>query len=70
MRAHHIKTSVGVHAAQSRRARQLYAFADALPLTAAQEQALKGKASFKECTGCPDMIVVPAGSFFDGLALG
>ena len=36
-------------------------------LTAAQEQALKPGDSFKECaTDCPEMIVVPAGSFVMG----
>jgi formylglycine-generating enzyme required for sulfatase activity len=36
-------------------------------LTAAQEQALKPGASFKECAQyCPKMIVVPAGSFTMG----
>jgi formylglycine-generating enzyme required for sulfatase activity len=33
------------------------------PLTAAQERALKAKDSFKECESCPEMVVVPAGSF-------
>lgn len=37
------------------------------PLSAAQEQALKPGDSFKECAGnCPEMIVVPAGSFMMG----
>jgi formylglycine-generating enzyme required for sulfatase activity len=36
------------------------------PLTAAQERALKAKDSFKECDACPEMIVVPAGSFTMG----
>jgi hypothetical protein len=36
-------------------------------LTAKQEQALKPGDSFKECAGdCPDMVVVPAGSFLMG----
>jgi len=36
-------------------------------LTAAQEQALKPGNTFKECaTDCPDMIVIPAGSFMMG----
>ncbi len=39
-------------------------------LTAAAEQALKPGDSFKECaTDCPEMIVVPAGSFLMGSAL-
>jgi formylglycine-generating enzyme required for sulfatase activity len=32
-------------------------------LKTAQERALKPKVSFKECYDCPEMIVVPAGSF-------
>jgi formylglycine-generating enzyme required for sulfatase activity len=43
-----------------------YAAAQVWPhvLTAAQEQALKPGESFKECaTDCPEMVVVPAGSF-------
>jgi formylglycine-generating enzyme required for sulfatase activity len=38
----------------------------ACPLSAAQEHALKPKDSFKECTNCPEMVVVPAGSFTMG----
>lgn len=45
---------------------RVYALANAHPLTAAQEVALKAKDSFQECTDCPDMIVVPAGSFMMG----
>jgi len=36
------------------------------PLTAARERALKPKDSFKECAACPQMVVVPAGSFIMG----
>jgi len=36
------------------------------PLTAAQERALQPKDSFKECAACPEMVVVPAGSFTMG----
>ena len=36
------------------------------PLTAAQERALKAGDSFKEGVDCPEMIVVPAGSFLMG----
>jgi formylglycine-generating enzyme required for sulfatase activity len=36
---------------------------DGAPLSSAQEQALKSKDAFKECADCPEMIVVPAGSF-------
>jgi formylglycine-generating enzyme required for sulfatase activity len=36
------------------------------PLSAAQERALKPKDTFQECSGCPIMMVVPAGSFTMG----
>jgi formylglycine-generating enzyme required for sulfatase activity len=36
------------------------------PLTAAQERGLKPKDAFRECEGCPEMVVVPAGSFTMG----
>jgi formylglycine-generating enzyme required for sulfatase activity len=36
------------------------------PLSATQERALKPKDTFKECTACPEMVVVPAGSFMMG----
>jgi formylglycine-generating enzyme required for sulfatase activity len=39
-------------------------------LTAAQEEALKPGVHFKECTDCPEMIVVPAGSFTMGSPAG
>ena len=35
-------------------------------LTPEQERALKPKDAFKECTDCPEMIVVPAGNFTMG----
>ena len=35
-------------------------------LTAAEERSLKTKDSFKECNNCPEMVVVPAGSFTMG----
>jgi formylglycine-generating enzyme required for sulfatase activity len=35
----------------------------ATPLSAAEERSLKPKDTFKECSNCPEMIVVPAGSF-------
>jgi formylglycine-generating enzyme required for sulfatase activity len=38
----------------------------AVPLTAAEEHALKPKDSFIECTHCPEMVVVPAGSYTMG----
>ena len=36
------------------------------PLTPEREQALKPKDSFKECDACPEMVVVPKGSFTMG----
>src|SRR5882724_8085597 len=36
------------------------------PLSVGQERALKPKDGFKECDACPEMIVVPAGSFAMG----
>jgi formylglycine-generating enzyme required for sulfatase activity len=38
----------------------------AAPLTAAQERALKPRDVFRECDGCPEMVVVPPGSFTMG----
>jgi Sulfatase-modifying factor enzyme 1 len=38
----------------------------ATPLTAAEERALKPQDSFTECAGCPEMVVVAAGSFTMG----
>lgn len=38
----------------------------AIPLTAAEEVSLKPKDGFKECDACPEMVVVPAGSFMMG----
>jgi formylglycine-generating enzyme required for sulfatase activity len=42
------------------------ATAPAQPLALADEQALKPAASFRECERCPEMVVVPAGSFMMG----
>jgi formylglycine-generating enzyme required for sulfatase activity len=42
--------------------------ADVGPLSPERERALKPKDSFKECDKCPDMIVVPAGTFAMGTA--
>jgi formylglycine-generating enzyme required for sulfatase activity len=39
---------------------------DAAPLSPMQEKALKAKDTFKECENCPEMVVVPAGSFMMG----
>jgi formylglycine-generating enzyme required for sulfatase activity len=38
----------------------------AAPLTAGQERGLKAKDPFRECADCPEMVVVPAGSFAMG----
>ena len=38
----------------------------AQPLAPAQERALKPQDTFKECPACPEMVVVPAGSFTMG----
>jgi formylglycine-generating enzyme required for sulfatase activity/uncharacterized caspase-like protein len=35
----------------------------AAPLSAAQERGLKATDTFRECENCPEMVVVPAGSF-------
>ena len=40
------------------------------PLSPQQEQALKSGESFNECTNCPLMIVIPAGSFMMGSPAG
>jgi formylglycine-generating enzyme required for sulfatase activity len=36
------------------------------PLSPGEERALKAHDSFKECVGCPEMVVVPAGAFVMG----
>ena len=36
------------------------------PLTPEREQSLRPKDSFKECDACPEMVVVPKGSFIMG----
>src|SRR5438132_190822 len=36
------------------------------PLSVAQERALKPGDSFRECAGCPEMVVVPPGAFTMG----
>src|SRR5262245_12500366 len=38
----------------------------AQPLTSERERALKSAATFRECDVCPEMVVVPAGSFTMG----
>jgi formylglycine-generating enzyme required for sulfatase activity len=42
----------------------------ACPLSANEERGLKPKDSFKECADCPEMVVVPAGSFLMGSPAG
>src|SRR5262245_6451084 len=42
----------------------------AVPLTAAQESALKPGDSFRECSDCPEMVVLPSGSFMMGSPAG
>jgi formylglycine-generating enzyme required for sulfatase activity len=41
---------------------------DAAPLSQAQARTLEAKHAFKECDGCPTMVVVPAGEFTMGAA--
>jgi formylglycine-generating enzyme required for sulfatase activity len=45
---------------------QMYALAKVTPLKTAQENALKAGDSFKECSDCPEMVVLPAGNFTMG----
>jgi formylglycine-generating enzyme required for sulfatase activity len=40
------------------------------PLTAERERALKLGDIFRECENCPEMVVVPSGSFTMGLRFG
>lgn len=47
---------------------RIYAVTNVTALTAAQEYLLKPKDTFKECSKCPEMIVVPAGSLILGWA--
>ena len=49
---------------------RMYVLINVHALTAAQEEALKAGDTFKECTDCPDMSVVPAGSFMMGSPAG
>jgi formylglycine-generating enzyme required for sulfatase activity len=49
--------------------RQFFATKGVEPLTPETEQALKPKDSFKECEACPEMVVVPKGSFIMGTPL-
>ena len=46
--------------------RQFFPEKGVQPLTPELEQTLKAKDSFKECDTCPEMVVVPAGSFTMG----
>jgi formylglycine-generating enzyme required for sulfatase activity len=45
---------------------QIYAFRNVHALSAGQERALKPGDTFQECNNCPNMMVVPAGSFTMG----
>ena len=45
---------------------QFFATKGVEPLTPEREQTLKPKDSFKECDICPEMVVVPKGSFMMG----
>ena len=45
---------------------RMYMLANVHTLTTTEESALKPKDVFKECTDCPEMTVVPAGSFVMG----
>lgn len=45
---------------------RLYVLKNVKVLTTAQENALKPGQSFSECTGCPEMMVLPRGSFMMG----
>jgi formylglycine-generating enzyme required for sulfatase activity len=49
---------------------ETYALANVTPLPTAQARALKEGDSFKECRDCPEMIVVPGGTFTMGSPLG
>jgi uncharacterized caspase-like protein len=44
----------------------LFPGARSAPLTAAEEQALKPRDSFTECAHCPEMVVVPGGTYTMG----
>lgn len=46
--------------------KQIFATKGVQPLTPEQEQSLKPADSFKECENCPEMVVVPKGSFIMG----
>jgi formylglycine-generating enzyme required for sulfatase activity len=49
---------------------QAYRLLNVRVLTAEQERALAPGAAFKECTDCPEMVVVPNGSFMMGSPAG
>src|SRR4051812_27529014 len=46
--------------------KQIFATKGVQPLTPEQEQSLNAKDSFKECIDCPEMVVVPKGTFMMG----
>src|ERR1051325_3933033 len=43
---------------------------DAMPLSKTEEQALQPHDVFRECAGCPEMVLVPAGEFLMGSPAG
>jgi formylglycine-generating enzyme required for sulfatase activity len=49
---------------------RFYTLTSVHPLEAARETALQPKADFRECSDCPDMIVVAAGAFMMGSPAG
>ncbi len=51
---------------QDRLKEELYVLANVTALSTAEERALKAGDLFKECRDCPEMIVVPAGTFLMG----
>ena len=72
MRAFAVLCALGVVAAlagwwkQDWLTERIYVWRNVNAFTAAQEKALKRGDLFNECTDCPEMIVVPAGSFMMG----
>jgi formylglycine-generating enzyme required for sulfatase activity len=55
-----------VQTAQATPAPASAASTQAAPLSPVQEKALKAKDTFRECANCPELVVVPAGSFTMG----
>src|SRR6202142_4580791 len=59
-------TVVSIVAATAIGAMPGHAQTGARPLSAAEERVLNPKDAFRECDKCPEMVVVPAGSFTMG----